>query len=348
MIVNSRPGVGDTQGNRKLAVRRLLRSCERDELRCMRLAALLQALGCDAWYERKAEMSRSIAASAALGDTRIDVSIVVDDWCHHAIDNGQRIAFQAIDDAYLLALFRRSVRTQRVAIGSHELAVWRAEAIVDSRRAAWSVVVRTDANWLFTIRAWPDALLGRIVASRSVPAWCEALDVHLTLSIGRSDLVHQHIASLRKGDLILVRSADWLAKIGAAPIASFSLHGEVLKLSPFDNTSLEQRGVRAGVADPSSTADDAARDDVATAARLDDLPVEVEFILDRVTLTWSELRSMGPGAEVPIQRGCLSEPDGTHAYRVSLRAGGQSLGEGELVTLNDTLAVLVTRIDLAR
>jgi type III secretion system YscQ/HrcQ family protein len=323
----------------------LMRSHEPAELRCMQLASVLRASGCKAWHEHKACGRRSINASVELGTARIDVSVGVDTWCDHGIGGEARLAFQAIDARYLLAIFERGIASQSTRIGGHALSLWRADSIEESRPAAWCVVVRTDGGLPLSIRAWPDALPRWLAASMRAPAWYDRLSVELALSIGRSHLKRRHHARLECGDVILVQSEDWLVKVEHNAIGSFALEEEFLKLNLFDES--RPHFVEAHPdPDHHSTDDDVGNPDSSTPAKLDDLPIQVEFLLSRMTLTLADLRQILPGATYPVQGPDVAYSGSERRFTVTIRAGRQTIGEGELVAVNDALAVQVTRVDL--
>ncbi|CAM2144822.1 type III secretion protein Q [Pararobbsia alpina] len=337
-------------------VLRLMRCRGRDELRCIQLAAALKASGCDAWHERRPHAHRSIAASVELGSVRIDVSVDVDTGWGPGTSANARIAFQAIDSMYLLAWFADSIQSQRVTVGMHMLRHWRAEAVESSRQASWCVVARTSAGWYLTIRAWPEALPGAMEVRMPVPAWSDALRVDVTLSAGRSCMARKRYRDLECGDAILVQSIDWLARIGYTAIGRFTMEEECCKLILFgENDPMGPREHVHDEADSEAGADAGVRTipgrgrvegQPLPAPGLDDLPVHLEFVLDRVTMKLADLRRMGPGTAFAIQRGSRQRADQEPRFTVLLRAGEQTIGEGELVEVDGALAVEVTRIDL--
>ncbi|MEJ0004483.1 MAG: hypothetical protein WDN30_14725 [Pararobbsia sp.] len=108
-------------------------------------------------------------------------------------------------------------------------------------------------------------------------------------------------------------------------------------------------------------------------ARLDEIPVEAEFLLPGQSLTLSELRTMQIGTTFRLEQHPLSQVTGIsrpehsdgiaavdgpvsrevgsarevapRAYPVEVRIHGQRVAQAELVALGDQLAVQIVRLD---
>lgn len=72
------------------------------------------------------------------------------------------------------------------------------------------------------------------------------------------------------------------------------------------------------------------------AARLDAVPVDIRFDLGSASLPLGDVRALGEGQVFRLARG-LSEA-------VDIRFSGELIGHGELVLVDQVLAVRVTRV----
>lgn len=71
-------------------------------------------------------------------------------------------------------------------------------------------------------------------------------------------------------------------------------------------------------------------------AQLNDVPVDIRFELGTASLPLGALRALGEGQVFRLARG-LKEA-------VDIRFSGELIGQGELVLVDDTLAVRITRV----
>jgi flagellar motor switch/type III secretory pathway protein FliN len=73
---------------------------------------------------------------------------------------------------------------------------------------------------------------------------------------------------------------------------------------------------------------------------LDALGVIVDFDLGRMSIPLAQLQSWQPGSVVPLDR----PPASQEGAEVSIRANGQAIGIGDLVRIEDRIAVRITRL----
>ncbi len=74
-----------------------------------------------------------------------------------------------------------------------------------------------------------------------------------------------------------------------------------------------------------------------------DLSIVIDFDLGRVTVPLSAIQSWQPGSIVP-----LDLPPADNGVEVTIRANGQLIGNGDLVRIDDRVAVRLTRLSIGR
>lgn len=75
---------------------------------------------------------------------------------------------------------------------------------------------------------------------------------------------------------------------------------------------------------------------VADDATIDEIPVRLVFEVGRVSLPWSDLRGLGVGTAIPINRA----PDGA----VDVMVDGRRIAQGQVVMIGESVGVRLTRI----
>jgi len=149
-----------------------------------------------------------------------------------------------------------------------------------------------------------------------------------TVSVGE-------IASLSPGDVVLVdqhcqQPLTAIAVIGEHLVACLELSDTGSRIVTWPV------GGRGSVWEWSmEIVPDKSHDDVAKSS-LDDLPVKLVFELGRVDLSLREIRTLGPGAIVPLLRPVEESLD--------VIANGRRIGRGTLVQIGDSLGVRLTRL----
>ncbi|WP_018633161.1 FliM/FliN family flagellar motor switch protein [Neomegalonema perideroedes] len=142
-------------------------------------------------------------------------------------------------------------------------------------------------------------------------------------------------APMAVGDVVLVESfAPGRAALivfgerAAAP-GQFNPKGEVGATGPasFELARRYEELVMADASQGGFVADD---------ATLDDIPVRLVFEVGRVSLPWSDLRGLGVGSAIPINRA----PDGA----VDVMVEGRRIAQGQVVMIGESVGVRLTRI----
>lgn len=79
--------------------------------------------------------------------------------------------------------------------------------------------------------------------------------------------------------------------------------------------------------------------DTATGQGLEGLAIVVDFDLGSLTVPLAAIESWQPGAVIP-----LNPPVASDGVEVTVRANGQIVGVGDLVQIDDRVAVRLTRL----
>jgi type III secretion system YscQ/HrcQ family protein len=170
--------------------------------------------------------------------------------------------------------------------------------------------------------------------------------LRLPVRIGSTVLRTGDLRALQPGDLVLIdiacfdgagqgelRIAQGVARgvlhTGNQPrfeVTEWHPQTTPAAMNPLDDTAAEQ-------ADPAYAPADSDNSFV------DTLPVTLIFELGVIEMPLSELRGIGPGSVLML--------DGSRQAQVSIRIGSRAIGTGELVELDDQLAVEIHRIGAA-
>ena len=193
---------------------------------------------------------------------------------------------------------------------------------------AVGTLARADAAcWLALLAAQP------LQPTRMSQDLYSPLTVSLVARIARHALAPVVLRTLRAGDVIVpsrpdvdVHGEGWLRCAGRLARVRYGQAGtiEILSLESGMDATTESERITA----------DAAPADVA-APDLDNLPMRLEFRLGALALTLGQLRALAPGAILQL--------DGAADGAVSIVAGGQRLGEGEVVDVAGRLGIRITR-----
>jgi flagellar motor switch/type III secretory pathway protein FliN len=163
-----------------------------------------------------------------------------------------------------------------------------------------------------------------------------AISIDGAYTLGRLSLPGAKAAALAPGAL---------AVLGSAGSLSLRLGERLIRLEPQGASCLCTGIEPLGVADPAADIvenlpmDAQGKDDLATplakAARL-----AVDFDLGSVSVTLAELESWAPGCLVPLQ-----PPSTEDGVSVTIRHRGRAIGLGELVRIDDRIAVRITSME---
>ena len=181
---------------------------------------------------------------------------------------------------------------------------------VDERQCYLSVMTPQGRVWL---ASFP---LGARPAGLSLSAAARTLPLALALRLGSSRASRRLIAGIRRGDVLLVGTEAFEVASAGKTIAGFSINEE-------GEISVQSLSANEEDADPG-------------AAALEDIPVRLDFILQRRTMTVAQLDA--------LYRGQVLQFDPEAEKQVEIMANGVRLARGELVELNGRLGVELSDI----
>lgn len=153
--------------------------------------------------------------------------------------------------------------------------------------------------------------------------WLEHLPFTLRYKLGKTRLPLAQLVTMAKGDLMRIEHYDPMLLIERCPIAHFCL-----------TQDLEVFVEEFYIAD----SDDALREEDEITFEWMNLPINIEFVLDSVTLTVGELDSLQPGAQLPLNSNAEK--------KIRIYLNRKFFARGELVVLDDgSLAVEVNSVN---
>lgn len=167
---------------------------------------------------------------------------------------------------------------------------------------------------------WPEDQDQTLLISRP---WLEHLPFSLRYRLGSTRLPLAQLVAMGKGDLMRIERYDPMLLIEHCPIAHFCL-----------TQDLEVFVEEFYIAD----SDDALRDEDEITFEWMNLPINIEFVLDSVSLTVGELDSLQPGAQLPLNSNAEK--------KIRIYLNRKLFARGELVVLDDgSLAVEVNSMN---
>jgi flagellar motor switch/type III secretory pathway protein FliN len=328
-------------------------------------AQMFERGGVEARIERCAAGRMEVRVSFMLDDVQVEGGFDLAEWCASRIDCGDRLAFSEIDPLYLLPMLERDANATFRQLGGLPVAAWRAHEVLRPATPELRLRLRPGQGypmlWFsISLSRWPMAYARW---TRQTP-WRTAFDpvpVSLALVVGRSQVTPGLMRRLVRGDVLLVQCRDWQVRVARAMLGVFSVSGQEWKMDAFARSRGRDNGTSARRAA-----------ETIGISMLDDVPVEVEFVLASHTLSLAELRMLHAGAVFPLTRppmsragdsgsGCddrtgdgsaapasLSTPSdsdaGAQGYLVEVRLNGRTVAYGELVALGSQLAVQIARL----
>ncbi|MCW2478382.1 FliM/FliN family flagellar motor switch protein [Candidatus Symbiopectobacterium sp. NZEC135] len=167
---------------------------------------------------------------------------------------------------------------------------------------------------------WPKNQDQALLISRP---WLEHLPFSLRYMLGRTRLPLAQLVTMVTGDLMRIEHYDPMLLIEHYPIAHFYL-----------TQDLEVFVEEFYIAD----SDDALREEDEITFEWMNLPINIEFVLDNVTLTVGELDDLQPGAQLPLNSNAEK--------KIRIYLNRKLFARGELVVLDDgSLAVEVNSMN---
>lgn len=176
----------------------------------------------------------------------------------------------------------------------------------------------------------PQALASRLAEAREIlaparPAEFDALPIPLGIQIGRQQLTLRDLGDLRPGDVVML--ADEAPTLRAGPHHA----------APLERTAHGYRMTAALGRPQARTQDDSSMSDASTDGDgLETVPIGLVFEVGRLEMPLGELRQLGPGSVLPLDR-----PDD---QLVDILANGRRIGRGTLVRIGEGLGLRVVQL----
>lgn len=205
----------------------------------------------------------------------------------------------------------------------------RFDAIIEGFGEAWAGALYAPAELAAAVEAlWEARASGDSGMLESAAAVAAA-------RIGASRLPRG--APMAVGDVVLVehfapnRAALIVIGERAAAPGQFNPQGEVAAVAPA-SVALARQYEELLMADASQGGGGSVVDD----ATLEEIPVRLVFEVGRVALPWSDLRGLGVGSVIPVNR----SPDGA----IDVMVEGRRIAQGQVVMIGESVGVRLTRI----
>lgn len=173
------------------------------------------------------------------------------------------------------------------------------------------------------------------------PALRRVLTVDGYTTLGRLTLPLSGLQTLKPASLIVLPQGDRNNLMIRFERALYTLVGgdgglTCAQIAQIDRPAGREYGIGLGAPTMTTDTDNAG---AATAAAM--LDVTLDLDLGRVTVPIAELESWAPGTIVPLERPAVQP-----GIEVTIRANGRAIGVGDLVEIDDRLAIRLTRLSL--
>ncbi|ONC26346.1 hypothetical protein AQ914_04500 [Burkholderia pseudomallei] len=165
---------------------------------------------------------------------------------------------------------------------------------------------------------------------------CAVVQVDASFRLGTSVIPLGLLSKIACGDALVIQSVRQLVTIGEKPLCSFQHEGMNIMLDQQINDHEADDLGQPFEAEPAEAATVSAPGTPMSEAEpfsIDELPVQLEFILDEQRFSVAELARLQRGMVLPMQAKTPMD--------VKIRANGRFLGMGELIQLGEQLAVQV-------
>lgn len=201
-----------------------------------------------------------------------------------------------------------------------EEAVWAAQSItvLTAEMPEYALCLPAEPCPLWCL-GWPGKEESPSLSN--VPA--QAIPFRLGVTLGHSWLRLQQLASLREGDLLLIKHPSAYLSVGQRHI--------------YHVTQYKNQEVRVG--EPFTEHQETYREEEESLFEWGALPVEVEFVLDGLNVTLAELEAIAPGMALPVCQGA--------EQNMKIYLNKKLFARGELVALESgALAVEVRHVNV--
>lgn len=160
----------------------------------------------------------------------------------------------------------------------------------------------------------------------------DALPVMLQLCIGQTALPLKQLRSLRQGALV------WLSQSHVHTGQGVLLRTAIGARRAWSAQAVLQDGQLLLTSQPHTmtSPSDAPQDSDDTPISLDEMPIQLSFDLGTKTVTLGQLRQLGEGHALPLDRDIQAA--------VSIRANGALIGQGQLLDIDGRLGVLINQL----
>ncbi|VVE36914.1 Surface presentation of antigens protein SpaO [Pandoraea horticolens] len=250
------------------------------------------------------------------------------------------LAWHALDERYVVELLNEPGMLAPLPAPPQGWAHVRATGIVERAQPEEQLISFESVDGMSTLfRTFPEVLPQGL---ERVGSLANELPAVMDFVLGSSVVSLSVLDSVELGDALLIGSRRLCAMVGATTLCSFDIEDDYIMLNeqidnvaPYDEDDCEYgeeasalSGTQNGLhADPPCFS-------------VDSLPVRLEFVLQRETMSVAEVAKLHAGAVLPVREGAEG--------RVSIRANGQVIAFGELIQVGDCLAVEVRSLRIAQ
>lgn len=287
-----------------------------DELQCRQqnTCTRLQQAGLNVRLTEADAHQRYLHLQVESGTAAFDAYLQVDAWFSRQFPDLAGLAWAAADDDLLLDLLR--VELPRLSWPQGWLAGAGIRVMDFSSPVGRLISLQTDQGEVLC-PSLPEGLL----PEAPLATWLQRLPLKTTVSLGAQSMGFDQFSRIETGDVLMLLSQKLQLICNGRALFCYSLQQEHLMLEQALPVA-ESEPVAPNVLPLS----------------YGQIPLNIEFVLQDLTLSLDQLNSMAPGQLISLN------PDAER--NVQLRANGILIARGELVELNQQLGVEITQLVL--
>ncbi|AJC22363.1 type III secretion system cytoplasmic ring protein SctQ [Pandoraea pulmonicola] len=250
------------------------------------------------------------------------------------------LAWHALDVRYVVELLNEPGMLAPLPAPPQGWAHVRATGIVEHTQPEEPLIGFESADGMSTLfRTFPEVLPQEL---EHVGASASEFPVIIDFVLGSSVASLSVLDSVEPGDALLIGTRKPCAMVGGTALCGFDIEDDYIMLNeqideiaPYDDDEREYGDEASAL---SSEQNEFHADPPCFS--VDSLPVRLEFVLQRETMSVAEVAKLHAGAVLPVREGAQG--------CVSIRANGQVIAFGELIQVGDCLAVEVRSLRLAQ
>ncbi|POT59502.1 hypothetical protein C3432_01910 [Citrobacter amalonaticus] len=266
-----------------------------------------------------------IHIAATLNDRVVNLYCDVDNLLRHCSAGVEALPVEIIDKTLLVGLARRYFFSHQLSmpVSLQPVRDFTVQEIVDNRQIAYPLVSMAPTE-AFIWAGLTDIDVPALPQKENEANWSN-LELQAQIILGYTEIHYRDIVNLNCGDLLILDIPTFNIIVANKLIMEFVIEEDNMIVESMDEYDTERVEDNTTLIEASHLA-------------VDNLELKVTFFLEERSMTLAELQNMQVNSRLPLHS------DGSQV-NVSLRVGKHVIANGELVRVDDKLAVEIHSIN---